>query len=90
MSNPSFSNIDLWLFELAEGNLTAEQIEQLEAFMIRHPELEVDRDVWEMTKIKSSEIQYPYQNKLSDNQRNCGKFHRSSEISYIRIRKRPK
>jgi type IX secretion system PorP/SprF family membrane protein len=64
MSNPSFSNIDLWLFELAEGNLTAEQIEQLEAFMIRHPELEVDRDVWEMTKIKSSEIQYPYQNKL--------------------------
>ena len=64
MSNPSFSNIDLWLFELAEGNLTPEQIEQLESFLIRHPELEVDRDVWEKARIKSSEIHYPHQNKL--------------------------
>ena len=64
MSNPSFSNIDLWLFELAEGNLTPEQIEQLESFLIRHPELEVDRDVWEKARIESSEIHYPHQNKL--------------------------
>ena len=64
MSNPSFSNIDLWLFELAEGNLSPEQIEQLEAFLMRHPELELDRDVWEMTKLESKEAHFPNQNEL--------------------------
>lgn len=51
MSNPSFSNIDLWLFELAEGNLSPVQVEQLEMFLLQHPELDVDRDVWESAKI---------------------------------------
>lgn len=59
MSNPSFSNIDLWLFELAEGNLSPKQIEQLELFLLQHPELDVDRDVWEMAKIQKGQFQYP-------------------------------
>ncbi|MCH2230783.1 MAG: type IX secretion system membrane protein PorP/SprF [Crocinitomicaceae bacterium] len=54
MSNPSFSNIDLWLFELMEGNLSAKQIEQLELFLLQHPEFDVDRDVWEMAKMKAA------------------------------------
>ncbi|MGB0915813.1 MAG: type IX secretion system membrane protein PorP/SprF, partial [Crocinitomicaceae bacterium] len=54
MSNPSFSNIDLWLFELAEGNLSPTQIEQLELFLLQHPEFDVDRDVWEMARINAA------------------------------------
>ena len=58
MSNPSFSNIDLWLFELNEGNLTSTQVEQLQMFLLQHPELDVDKDVWENARIKSNEYVY--------------------------------
>jgi type IX secretion system PorP/SprF family membrane protein len=59
MSNPSFSNIDMWLFELAEGNLSPEQVEQLEMFLLNNPELDVDRDVWEMAKVEKAPVAYP-------------------------------
>lgn len=59
MSNPSFSNIDMWLFELAEGNLSPEQVEQLELFLLNNPDLDVDRDVWEMAKVEKQTIPYP-------------------------------
>lgn len=64
MSNPSFSNIDLWLFELAEGNLSEAQIEQLELFLLQHPELDVDRDVWAMAKVDKTPLAFPAQEKL--------------------------
>lgn len=64
MSNPSFENIDRWLFELIEGNLSEEQIQQLEAFLLRHPELDVDRDVWEMAHVESEPIEYPHTSKM--------------------------
>ena len=52
MSKPSFSNIDLWLFELSEGNLNPEQVEELRIFLLKHPDLDIDRDVWEMAKVQ--------------------------------------
>ncbi len=58
MSNPSFSNIDLWLFELTEGNLTPSQVEQLKTFLLLHPELDVDKDVWESARLKKSNVVY--------------------------------
>lgn len=64
MSNPSFSNIDRWLFELMEGNLSPEQISQLEAFMLQHPELDVDKDVWAQAKVDQQEFIYPHQDKF--------------------------
>ena len=64
MSNPSFSNIDRWLFELMEGNLSPEQIAQLEAFLLKHPELDVDRDMWELSKIQRREVEYPHHQQL--------------------------
>ena len=64
MSKPSFSNIDLWLFELAEGNLTPAQVEQLELFLLQHPELDVERDVWEMAKVSPAVATYPGQDNL--------------------------
>jgi len=64
MSIPSFENIDRWLFELIEGNLSEEQIQQLEAFLLRHPELDVDRDVWEMAHVESEPVDYPHTSKM--------------------------
>lgn len=64
MSNPSFSNIDRWLFELYEGNLSPEQVQQLEVFLLQHPELEVDRDMWELAKVEKTEVVYPHQDKF--------------------------
>ncbi|MDP5011362.1 MAG: type IX secretion system membrane protein PorP/SprF [Crocinitomicaceae bacterium] len=64
MSNPSFSNIDRWLFELMEGNLSAEQEQQLEAFLLQHPELDVDRDMWEMSTVQKEEVVYPHQDRI--------------------------
>ncbi len=64
MSNPSFSNIDRWLFELVEGNLSPEQIAQLEAFLLQHPELDVDKDMWELATVEKTEVVYPHQDKF--------------------------
>jgi len=65
MSNPSFSNIDRWLFELMEGNLSEEQVAQLEVFLIQHPELDVERDMWEISKVDNEQVVYPQANKLT-------------------------
>lgn len=59
MSRPNFENIDLWLFEYAEGNLTPEQIEQLKFFVFLHPELEIEMDAWEGAKVSPVKIAYP-------------------------------
>ena len=69
MSNPSFSNIDLWLFELAEGNLTPEQVEQLELFLLQHPELDVERDMWQMARMEKEQHAYPETSSLQRKRR---------------------
>lgn len=58
MSNPSFSNIDRWLFELVEGNLTSEQEAQLKAFLLLHPELEMDFDAWEDSFVQKEHLDF--------------------------------
>jgi len=64
MSGPSFENIDRWLFEYVEGNLTQQQEEQLEAFIQENPELELDLDSWEGAKIEQVEYTFPNQEEL--------------------------
>lgn len=70
MSKPSFSNIDRWLFELQEGNLSPEQIQQLKVFLLNHPEFDVDKDAWDLAYVKKEEVVYPQQ----------GKFHRRRPV----------
>ena len=53
MSNLSFENIDRWLFEYTEGNLSPEQVEQLEHFLSMHPEFQLDLDAWKSSKISA-------------------------------------
>ena len=51
MTSPNFENIDLWLFDYVEGNLSVYQKELLENYILNHPELEIDLDMWNMAKI---------------------------------------
>lgn len=64
MSKPSFSNIDLWLFELAEGNLNELQKEQLRIFLLQHPELDVEKDAWEWAHVDQVDVVFPDQELL--------------------------
>ena len=51
MTSPNFENIDLWLFDYVEGNLSVYQKELLENYILNHPELEIDLDMWNMAKM---------------------------------------
>ena len=51
MTSPNFENIDLWLFDYTEGNLSVYQKELLENYILNHPELEIDLDMWNMAKV---------------------------------------
>jgi hypothetical protein len=53
---PTHENIDRWLFDYTEGNLSADQEQQLESFLMDHPELELDMDAWEMAKVDVTPI----------------------------------
>jgi type IX secretion system PorP/SprF family membrane protein len=64
MSNPSFSNIDRWLFELNEGNLSPEQVHQLKVFLLQHPELDIDKNMWELARVQKTEVVFPNQDKF--------------------------
>lgn len=81
MSGPSFSNIDLWLFELAEGNLSPNQIQQLELFLLQNPDVDIDRDVWEMAKITPSVQEFPNTESLQRRRRPIAWFYVSSAAS---------
>lgn len=59
MSNPSFDNIDKWLFEYAEGNLNDNQKAQLELFILQNPALEQELDAWENAKIDATPSFFP-------------------------------
>lgn len=59
MSNPSFENIDQWLFEYTEGNLSPSQVTQLERFLLNNPELEADLDAWQLAKADASPVVFP-------------------------------
>ncbi len=59
MSNPSFDNIDKWLFEYTEGNLSSQQETQLKQFLLQNPNLEKDLDAWQNATVKSVPVVFP-------------------------------
>jgi len=80
MSGPSFSNIDLWLFELAEGNLSAGQEEQLRLFLLQHPDVDVDKESWEIARVSPVNAVYEDQHKLI-RKRKVAWFYYASAVS---------
>jgi len=58
MSNLSFENIDRWLFEYTEGNLSSAQVEQLENFLFLHPDLNIDLESWKGAKVEKEKVAF--------------------------------
>lgn len=56
---PNRENIDRWLFDYTEGNLSADQETILENYILQNPDLEVDLDAWNESKLVSEEFSIP-------------------------------
>lgn len=63
MNLPTKENIDRWMFDYTEGNLSSEQQILLENFVLDNPDLEVDLDAWKMASVFVEEISYPQKEK---------------------------
>jgi hypothetical protein len=61
---PTHENIDRWLFDYTEGNLSAQQKQQLDSFIMNHPDLELDLDAWELAKIDVTPMVFENKNSL--------------------------
>jgi type IX secretion system PorP/SprF family membrane protein len=62
-------NFDRWMFDYKEGNLSPEEAEAFENFLVRHPEYEVDMDAWDQAFITSQPVIYPDAHKLEKKRR---------------------
>lgn len=60
MNGPSINNIDQWLFEAAEGNLSATQEAQLDAFLLENPAFVEEQEVWAEAKVVADSPVYPH------------------------------
>jgi hypothetical protein len=69
MISPNRENIDRWLFDYTEGNLSAEQESTLENFILNNPEIEVDLDAWQDSKLVSEEIKLTNKNQFKRKRR---------------------
>mgnify|MGYP000727923764 FL=1 len=63
MNIPNRENIDRWLFDWTEGNLSPSQEIQLEEFLIENPDLSIDADAWDAATVSS--IPFAYENQAS-------------------------
>lgn len=63
MNIPNRENIDRWLFDWTEGNLSPSQEIQLEQFLIKNPDLSIDVDAWDAATVSS--IPFGYENQAS-------------------------
>jgi cytoskeletal protein RodZ len=58
MKFPTRENIDRWMFDYTEGNLSPEQETLLENYILNNPDLEVDLDAWQMASVSVDELVY--------------------------------
>lgn len=58
MKFPSRENIDRWMFDYTEGNLSPEQETLMENYILNNPDLEVDLDAWQMATVSTSGLVY--------------------------------
>ena len=63
MNIPNRENINRWLFDWTEGNLSPSQEMQLEEFLIENPDLSIDADAWDAATVSS--IPFTYENQAS-------------------------
>ena len=58
MKFPTRENIDRWMFDYTEGNLSPEQETLLKNYILNNPDLEVDLDAWQMATVSTEELVY--------------------------------
>jgi cytoskeletal protein RodZ len=63
MKFPTRENIDRWMFDYTEGNLSPEQETLLENYILNNPDLEVDLDAWQMATVSAEELVYAEKDK---------------------------
>jgi len=63
MKFPNRNNIDRWIFDYTEGNLSPEQETLLENYILNNPDLEVDLDAWQLATISTENLIYPEKEK---------------------------
>jgi hypothetical protein len=56
LNSPTHENIDQWLFDRIEGNLSIEQEQELSLFLLLNPSYDIDLDAWEKSKVNFPEI----------------------------------
>ncbi|MBM3185287.1 MAG: hypothetical protein FJZ67_03230 [Bacteroidetes bacterium] len=66
---PNRENINRWLFDYTEGNLSVDQETMLENFILNNPDIEVDLDAWNGSKLVSEDIRLPNKEKLKRKRR---------------------
>lgn len=66
MNKPSIENIDQWLFESVEGNLTPQQEQLLEDFLVENPAYLEEQSLWAESILEPSddEERYPREKSL--------------------------
>ena len=58
MKFPNRNNIDRWIFDYTEGNLSPEQETLLENYILNNPDLEVDLDAWQLATVSTENLIY--------------------------------
>lgn len=64
MKIPTRDNIDRWLFDYTEGNLSPAQEELLENYLLNNPDLEVDLDAWNESHYSAEPLVFEEKEKL--------------------------
>jgi hypothetical protein len=64
MISPNRENIDRWLFDYTEGNLSDDQVTILENYLLNNPDIEVDLDAWEDSKLVVENVSLPNKEKF--------------------------
>jgi hypothetical protein len=55
---PTLDNIDQWLFDAMEGNLSPVQQQLLEEFIAQHPDLDLEADAWSLSTYSAAPITF--------------------------------
>jgi len=64
MSKITHDNLDKWLFNLNEGNLSSSEKRELDSFLSQHPEYNVDADAWKEAEITENLVPYQFEAEL--------------------------
>ena len=69
MNIPNKENIDRWLFDWTEGNLSPSQEFMLQEFLLLNPDLESDAEAWDAASVSSIPFTYNNQESLKRKKR---------------------